>query len=119
MSVYGSTIWLNRAKDLVDDQHEGRHELDIALEKKMVLKLDDTDIEKIAQSVFEKIRSSGDSRSDYISVSKAAEYLGGISPKTLYSWINGGKLKAYSPEGENSRKLLRVSELDHFVAASG
>ena len=84
----------------------------------MVIKLDDSDVERIAQCVFEKLHSGSSRESDYISVAEAAKYLGGMSPKTLYSWINAGKLKAYTPGGENSRKLLRISELDQFVLES-
>jgi excisionase family DNA binding protein len=50
----------------------------------------------------------------YLNLNQTATYLG-MSPKTIYSWVEGGKIPAY--------KLGRVwrfdrQELDHFVRSS-
>jgi excisionase family DNA binding protein len=47
-----------------------------------------------------------------LSVVAAAEYLGGISPWTVYAWLSQGKL-ARTKVG--SRTMIRESEIERFV----
>jgi len=84
----------------------------------MEFHLDDNDIQRIAESVSQRILAGRSQQSEIVSVSQAAKYLGGISPKTLYSWINAGKIKAYNPGGKGSRVMLRISDLDRFIDQS-
>lgn len=64
----------------------------------------------------EKTDPTKDSKNTYLTVAEVAEALR-VSSRTVYRWMEIGKLKAFRPLGHGGSTRIQLSELNRFVEA--